>query len=191
MAERQIGILDGQTFVLSAVSGDILPCAGDPAGLFYRDMRHLSRWQLRLNGRELDVVVGRDARVRRGGLLPRRADRHRLPQPGHVADPPPRGRRRHARAPGAAPTTVCSAVDVEISLLFDADFADLFEVKDELTKPGELYRSAEHDGVTLGYRARRLPSARPTSAPGRLLHRGVADVPGVAAARARPGAPTV
>src|SRR5262249_10886558 len=42
-------------------------------------------------------------------------------------------------------------VDVEISLLFDADFADLFEVKDDLTKTGELYRHREHHGVTLGY----------------------------------------
>ena len=26
----------------------------EPAGLFYRDMRHLSRWQIRLNGRRLE-----------------------------------------------------------------------------------------------------------------------------------------
>jgi glycogen debranching enzyme len=42
-------------------------------------------------------------------------------------------------------------VDVEITLLFDADFADLFEVKDDLTKTGKLYRQREHNGVTLGY----------------------------------------
>ena len=42
-------------------------------------------------------------------------------------------------------------------MLFDADFADLFEVKDDLTKTGELYRQREHDGVTLGYQRERLP----------------------------------
>jgi glycogen debranching enzyme len=42
-------------------------------------------------------------------------------------------------------------VEVEISILFDADFADVFEVKDELSKSGQLYRQREDDGVTLGY----------------------------------------
>jgi hypothetical protein len=31
-----------------------------------------------------------------------------------------------------------------VTVLFDADFADLFEVKDDLTKTGELYRQREH-----------------------------------------------
>src|SRR5262249_52384741 len=42
-------------------------------------------------------------------------------------------------------------VNVEITIIFDADFADLFEVKDELTKKGELYRRREPHGITLGY----------------------------------------
>src|SRR5262249_48095270 len=42
-------------------------------------------------------------------------------------------------------------LEIEISILFDADFADLFEVKDELAKTGELYRHREHQGATLGY----------------------------------------
>src|SRR5512142_804373 len=53
---RRINILEGSTFVVSDLRGDISTRQDEAAGLFYRDMRHLSRWQLRLNGRELDVL---------------------------------------------------------------------------------------------------------------------------------------
>ena len=56
MPERQISILKGSAFVVSDRLGDVTSAIGNPNGLFYRDMRHLSRWQLRLNGRELDVL---------------------------------------------------------------------------------------------------------------------------------------
>ena len=52
MPDRQISILTGSTFVVSDRRGDVINAVGDPNGLFYRDMRHLSRWQLRLNGRD-------------------------------------------------------------------------------------------------------------------------------------------
>jgi hypothetical protein len=51
--DRQISILEGTTFVVSDAQGDIAPSRDRPLGLFHRDMRHLSRWQVRLNGREL------------------------------------------------------------------------------------------------------------------------------------------
>src|SRR5207244_1959822 len=55
---RRVNILEGSTFVVSDPNGDI--CAGpdEPAGLFYRDMRHLSRWEVRLNGNELEALTG-------------------------------------------------------------------------------------------------------------------------------------
>jgi len=55
---RRINILEGSTFVVSDLRGDIGLRDDEMSGLFYRDMRHLSRWQIRLNGRELDVLSG-------------------------------------------------------------------------------------------------------------------------------------
>jgi hypothetical protein len=43
-------------------------------------------------------------------------------------------------------------VDLEIRLEADADFADLFEVKDQLAKKGERYRRVEGDGLVFGYK---------------------------------------
>ena len=52
---------------------------------------------------------------------------------------------------------------LEIIVLFDADFADLFEVKDELAKVGELYRRVEHERRDARLRARATSAGRPTS----------------------------
>src|SRR5439155_7635622 len=43
-------------------------------------------------------------------------------------------------------------VELELRLEADADFADLFEVKDRALKKGELYRRVEDGQLVLGYR---------------------------------------
>jgi glycogen debranching enzyme len=150
VAERQISILKGSAFVVSDGLGDINQALGSPAGLFYRDMRHLSRWQLRLNGRPLSVLSAETLEydeavfflVEPTGTIYRNPAMS-LIRKRQVAD----GMREHLELHNHG----LHPVDVEISLLFDADFADLFEVKDDLSKTGELYRQREHHGVTLGY----------------------------------------
>ena len=57
MQAGQISILEGSTFVVSDGNGDIRSTGDTADGLFYRDTRHLSRWDLRLNGRELSVAA--------------------------------------------------------------------------------------------------------------------------------------
>lgn len=150
MPDHQISILKGSAFVVSDRMGDVIASPTNPNGLFYRDMRHLSRWQLRLNGRELDVLSAESLEydeavfylVEPTGTIYRNPAlslvRHR-----QVAD----GMRERLELRNHG----LQQVEVEVSLLFDADFADLFEVKDELTKTGETYRQREHSGVTLGY----------------------------------------
>src|SRR6266545_142458 len=121
------------------------------SGLFYRDMRHLSRWQMRLNGRELDVLsadtLDYDEAVffliEPTGTIYRNPTlslvRHR-----HVGD----GMQElldltnHGTRP----------IQLEVSLLFGADFADIFEIKDKLSKTGEFARRVDSDRVTLTYR---------------------------------------
>jgi len=148
--DRQISILKGSAFVVSDGLGDVTNVLGNPNGLFYRDMRHLSRWQLRLNGRELDVLSAETLEydeavfflVEPTGTIYRNPAMS-LIRRRQVAD----GMREHLELYNHG----LNRVEVEISLLFDADFADLFEVKDDLSKTGQLFRQREHHGVTLGY----------------------------------------
>jgi glycogen debranching enzyme len=148
--DRQISILKGSTFVVSDPSGDVAPQVGDPTGLFYRDMRHLSRWQLRLNGRELATLAAESLEYDEAVfyLVEPTGTVYRNPAMSfirrrEVAD----GIREHLELHNHG----LHEVAVEITILFDADFADLFEVKDELKKTGELYRHRSDKGVTLGY----------------------------------------
>ncbi len=136
-----VTLVEGQTFCLSACSGDMAP--GVPQGLFLLDTRILSRWQLRLNGRALEslavaVTTPFSATfVGRGGPAAHGADaelvviRHR-----HVG----RGMRETVQLTnhGLAPALV--AVDLDC----DADFADLFEVKNgRVRRRGR--RTQQHD----------------------------------------------
>src|SRR5690349_12208829 len=53
-----VNIVAGTTFVVSAGNGDVTPSREEPAGLFHRDTRHLSRWEVRLGGRPLKALRG-------------------------------------------------------------------------------------------------------------------------------------
>jgi hypothetical protein len=56
MSSNTISILDGSTFLVASPNGDIDAGPTEPQGLFYKDMRHLSKWKLRLNGISLEVL---------------------------------------------------------------------------------------------------------------------------------------
>jgi glycogen debranching enzyme len=148
---RRINILEGSTFVVSDLRGDIGLRHDEMSGLFYRDMRHLSRWQIRLNGRELDALSGDTLDydeavyflIEPTGTIYRNPTlsmvRHR-----HVGD----GMQELLELTnhGTRPT------QLEVSLLFGADFADIFEIKDKLAKIGEFSRRVDNERVTLMYR---------------------------------------
>ncbi len=147
---RQISILSGSAFVVSDRLGDITAAIGNPNGLFYRDMRHLSRWQLRLNGRELDTLSAETLEYDEAVffLVEPTGTIYRNPAMSvvrrrEVAD----GLREHLELHNHSQRRI----EVELSILFDADFADLFEVKDDLAKTGELYRAPGPQWCTLGY----------------------------------------
>src|SRR5688500_5594415 len=113
-------------------------------------MRHLSRWQLRLNGREPDILSAETLEYDEAVffLIEPTGTIYRNPAMSLI--------RRRQVADGLRERLELhnhglERVEVEISLLFDADFADLFEVKDHLRKTGESYRRLEDDGVAPGY----------------------------------------
>jgi glycogen debranching enzyme len=146
----QVSILEGITFVVSDQSGDITPDLNDPTGLFYRDMRHLSRWQIRLNGSELDSLAGEATEYDEAVffLIEPTGTMYRNPTVSLL-------RRRHV-GDGMRETLQLTnhgtePLALELSMLFGADFADIFEVKDRLQKTGRPYRRCGLDEVILGY----------------------------------------
>jgi glycogen debranching enzyme len=146
----QVSILEGITFVVSDMSGDITPDMNNPAGLFYRDMRHLSRWQIRLNGNQLGSLAGEATEYDEAVffLIEPTGTMYQNPTVSLL-------RRRHV-GDGMRETLQLTnhstePLSLELSMLFSADFADIFEVKDRLQKSGRSYRRCGHDEVILGY----------------------------------------
>jgi glycogen debranching enzyme len=144
-------VLAGPTFMVSDVRGDVEVNLDEPEGLFHRDMRHLSRWVLRVNGRPVTVLAAESidsdhavmylqeptgtvyANATLSIVRRRQVDevlRERLEVANHDSRP----------------------AQLVLTLTFGADFADIFEVKDRLGKAGKVYHRVGEDHVLLGYR---------------------------------------
>ncbi|MGP3973742.1 amylo-alpha-1,6-glucosidase [Streptomyces sp. 8N114] len=157
--EHRLLVHDG-TFAVLAPSGDIAgtPATTTPDGLFRRDTRHLSRWQLTLDGSAPTVLVP-------------------APEPDRGADPAaavltPRGTREappgctlfreQAVADGVLTERIRvvsnqgSAAPVRLSLTVDADFADQMELRSphhEYPRPDAVRSTVSRpDGIEFHYR---------------------------------------
>lgn len=152
MISDTISILDGNKFVVSNREGDIEATPTDNHGLFLNDTRFLSRWVLTVNGMRPKLLSVDDTAYF--------AAQHFLALATgtvYVDSHLTVVRRRFVNGGFKEELVVANhdqePVDLEIRIEADADFADLFEVKDKLNKKGELYRRADADGtLTLGYR---------------------------------------
>jgi len=146
----EIGVLQSDTFMVGDKRGDVDPATDPVHGLFYRDMRHLSRWQLRLNGRPLQVLSSDTLEYDEAVffLVDADASVHRTPSVSII-------RRRQVAAGFKEWITIhnhgTSTVRMEVSVLFGADFADVFELREPVRKVGRHYRGLREGGVTLGY----------------------------------------
>jgi glycogen debranching enzyme len=147
-SEGAVTLVDGGDFCVCGPTGDMV--ADEPHGLFFRDTRVLSRWALlvdgatpemlaRLEGEPFATTFIARARPRAG-----RADstllvlRHRYVGTGMRED-------LILRNLASRPVT-CT-----VSITADADFADLFEVKDGSVRlRGEHKLSAGANGLTFG-----------------------------------------
>ncbi len=151
MATDTVSILEGNMFVVSDTRGDIDASPTDTSGLFAWDMRYLSRWILTVNGLrpnplstdDLDYFAAQFFLVPGTGTIYVDADIS-LVRKRYVGD----GFHEelivfnHAAEP----------VDLDIRLEAAADFADLFQVKDALTKKGATYSRVDKGHLVLGYR---------------------------------------
>ncbi|WP_067574595.1 amylo-alpha-1,6-glucosidase [Nocardia acidivorans] len=125
-----VTLVEGSTFCLSDRLGDVEP--GTPYGLFFRDARVLSRWELRLDGQRPEPlsVLSPEAFTARFIL-------RRPPRVG-AADSTVLIVRERLVADGLRETITVENMGrettaVDLQLLIDADFVDLFAVKEGRT----------------------------------------------------------
>ena len=142
------------------VSGDLATERGRPEGLFVRDARHLSRWQLTVDGGTPAVLVpaapSAGARATAGAVL--------TPPAGRADTPALTVFREQTVTAGAfverlrLSSNQGEAASALVALTVDADFADQFELRDDhrwYEKPQAVRtRTVLPDGVEFGYRRR-------------------------------------
>jgi glycogen debranching enzyme len=149
-----ISILDGNQFVVSDRQGDLEATPTENHGLFLDDTRFLSRWTLTINGQQprvLSVDVTSYYRVQYFLALGTGAI--------YIDSPLTVVRQRSVRG-GFREVLVLNnngktPLDLDIHIEVDADFADLFEVKDKRAKKGEISRAVSADRLTLSYQRER------------------------------------
>lgn len=151
MSLDQVSILDGNTFLVTDRRGDVEPSSSDPRGLFSYDTRYLSKWVLTLDDVRPGVLSIED-------LHYYEVQHFLVPSTGTVyVDSPLSVIRRQSVAQGFVETLSIlnhadSPRELRVRVELDADFADLFEVKDVLQKKGERYRRSDDGRLVLGYR---------------------------------------
>src|SRR6185437_11159556 len=151
MTDNNVSILDGSTFLVSSPNGDIDAGPDEPQGLFYKDMRHLSKWKLIVEGAELDVLSTDASEYYY-------AQYFCVPPTGTIYKNPTLSvvRRRFVGDGFLEDLTILNhgaePEEVELRLEIGSDFADLFEVKDALQKKGEFYQKIRNGELVLGYR---------------------------------------
>jgi glycogen debranching enzyme len=151
MAKDTISILDGSTFLVSDLRGDIDASPDQAHGFFFRDTRFLSRWTLTANGSPLNVLSTDENQYFSAQFF-------LVPPTGTVNDNPTVSiiRKRSIGDGFHEDITVINhgakPLDVELRLEAGADFADLFEVKDALAKKGDASSHVEEDTLVLAYR---------------------------------------
>jgi len=150
VTDGSVRILDGNTFVVSDDRGDIEATPTDTAGLFSFDTRFLSKWVLTVDGERLSALSTDD--------LSYFETRYFLVAgTGTVyVDAKLSVIRRRAVSEGFRETLEVlnhddEPVDLTLRIEADADFADLFEVKDALKKKGAYTREAAPGRLRLGY----------------------------------------
>ena len=150
MSDIQVKILDGSTFAVSDTAGDIDAASTDPTGLFAFDTRHLSTWRLIVNGQRLTPLSYDDLQYFEAKFF-------LVPATGTVyTDAEVSVIRRRTLGSGLAEElTVLNhaeqACDYTVRIDVGSDFADLFEVKDAMTKTGSYYHEVDAGRLMLGY----------------------------------------
>ncbi len=150
MPERTVSVLEGSTFVVGDRIGDVRRGGGREHGFFSDDTRFLAHWELQVDGVAL-TLLGLDQRS------------HFLAQFFLTPDVEPSEqapysvmRRRLLDQVWTEQVTIVShrhvPSEVAVRVVVDADFADLFEVKDGVDADREITRHQDAGGsLTISY----------------------------------------
>jgi glycogen debranching enzyme len=166
MNEELVQILDGNTFVVSDDRGDVVPNATVPTGLFSYDTRFLSTWVLTVDGERLQSLAVDDLHYfeARFFLVPGSGALYPTSRISVI-------RHRWVHTDLEERLTVINydrkTVRLRLRLEAGCDFADLFEVKDEVRKLGTSFAEVQEGTLILGYRRgnfRRQTVIRPEAA---------------------------
>jgi glycogen debranching enzyme len=149
-----VTLIEGSTFCISEPSGDIVPDRSQ--GLFVRDTRMLSRWELTVDGIEPQPLSVQNTEPYASTFL------GRMPPRAGKADSTLLVIRRRYVGDGMREditlrNTSAMARRFRVTLTAEADFADLFEVKGR-SKPRAVASTAMADSglvITSGRRERR------------------------------------
>jgi glycogen debranching enzyme len=149
LSEGTLSVLDGSTFVVSDRHGDVIPGEGREHGFFADDTRFISRWILRVGqtplellslnqGTHFDAQFFLTPRVGPDDQAPRSIVRHRLVDHVWMEEITVTN---HLHEPSR----------VRLVLELDADFADLFEVKDLAVADRAVSFTHDAASLTLAY----------------------------------------
>jgi glycogen debranching enzyme len=157
-ADNDLIILDGCTFFYSDQNGDV--DAKDAEGLFYQDVRHLSRWHVRVDGKPVEPLTSRRVDYYSARVV------GTPPQNGDSA--PVSVRRDRFVSEGAHEDVVLENLsddpqDVRLELHYGSDFADVMEAQEDGNGAGRSWQELAKRSVTLwhdrdGYRRGTLMS---------------------------------
>lgn len=128
-----VTLVEGSTFCIGQPTGDVRP--GPPHGLFFKDTRILSRWEMRIDGHPLQPLMVEHSDPFAATFVCRAR-----PRQGH-ADATILVQRRRYVGDGMREEVVLENLSNEaagcaVTVLVDADFADLFEVKEDRVAAG-------------------------------------------------------
>jgi len=137
-----VTLIEGSAFCISGPGGDIVP--GGSQGLFVRDTRVVSRWELTLDGTAPSLLTVQHGEPFAATFLSRVP-----PRPG-LADSTLLVVRRRCVGEGmredvSLRNDAPHAVTCAVVLTADADFADLFEVKEGCVHPRHHVRTRTGD----------------------------------------------
>ena len=151
MRAQPVSILEGDTFVVSDRRGDISISPEEAQGLFKGDTRFLSRWVLTVNGELPNPLSTDDVNYFSSQFF-------LVPGTGTIyVDSPMSIVRQRAVGGGfhedlKVTNHKAKPLDLDIRIEADADFADLFQVKDaEFKRAGKFYKRVDGNCLVLGY----------------------------------------
>ena len=147
----QLTLVEGSSFVISERSGDVLP--GSAEGFFFRDTRFVSQLQLRVNGHAPEALAASMTEPYSATVVSRLR-----PRPGHADSTLVVLRHRYIGRGMREDLVVRNFGDepayCSVELTYDADFADLFDVKEGRGRSDGGEHAMEHDGADLVFRLR-------------------------------------